>query len=101
MIMLSIAYCRRKELAPYGIVKFLIKSGICVLIMAVVVYVLDMFIPAQGGKLFQLLIVAIKGVVGILIYFVMAIILRMEETTYWIDRAKRLLKRGKAKKQTS
>lgn len=98
MIMLAVAYCRRKELAPHGIVKFLLKAALSVAVMAVLIYVMDRFLPAQGGKLAQLSIVAIKGIVAVAIYFAMAVILRMEEATYWIGRFKRILKRGSSKK---
>lgn len=99
MIMLAVAYCRRKELAPHGILKFLLKAGACVLIMAGVVYVLDKFVPAQGGKLSQLIIISIKGVVAILVYFAMAAVFRMEEATEWINKFKRkLFKKSAAKR---
>lgn len=99
MIMLAVAYCRRKELAPHGILKFLLKAGACVLIMAGVVYVLDKFVPAQGGKISQLIIISIKGVVAILAYFAMAAVFRMEEATEWINKFKRkLFKKSAAKR---
>jgi len=99
MIMLAIAYCRRKELAPHGILKFLLKAGACVLIMAGVVYVLDKFVPAQGGKISQLIIISIKGVAAILVYFAMAAVFRMEEATEWINKFKRkLFKKSAAKR---
>lgn len=99
MIMLAIAYCRRKELAPHGILKFLLKAGACVLIMAGVVYVLDKLVPAQGGKISQLIIISIKGVAAILVYFAMAAVFRMEEATEWINKFKRkLFKKSAAKR---
>lgn len=99
--MLAIAYCRRKELAPHGIVKFLLKSGLCVAVMAGIVFVLNIFLPAQGGKAMQLGIVALKGVVAVISFFAMAVILRMEEATYWIERAKNIFKKGKAKRSAT
>ena len=101
MIMLSIAYCRQKDIAPHGIFKFLLKSAVCVAVMAGVVFVVNLFLPAQGGKLMQLGIVAVKGIVAVVVFFAMAVILRMEEATYWIDRAKGIFKKGKAKKTTA
>ena len=88
MVILTLIYCKRKELAPHGILKFLIKSAVCVAVMGGVVFVLDHFIPAQGGKIIQLLIIAMKGIVAVIVYFAMAIILRMEEATEWINRYK-------------
>lgn len=67
--------------------------------MAGVVYVLDMFVPAQGGKISQLIIISIKGVVAILVYFAMAAVFRMEEATEWINKFKRkLFKKSAAKR---
>ena len=93
MIMLAVAYCRRKELAPHGIIGFLLKSAVCAVVMAGVVYVVDMFVPAQGGKFIQLAIIATKGIVAVVVFFAMAVILRMKEATYWIERFKRLFKK--------
>lgn len=88
MIMLSIMYCRQKEIAPHGIVRFLLKAAVCVTVMGLIVFVFDMFLPAQGGKLLQLLIISAKGIVAIAVYFAMAVIFRMPEATEWIDRFK-------------
>lgn len=98
MILLSIMYCRRKELAPHGIIKFLLKSALCVVIMAVAVFVLDRFLPGQGRKVVQLGIVALKGVVAVVVYFTCAVLLRMEEATEWINKFKaKLFKKSAAK----
>ena len=101
MIMLAIAYCRNKELAPHGIVKFLIKAGISVAVMAGVTYVVNIFVPAHGSKITQLAIDAVKGGIALVVYFAMAVIMRMEEATYWIAKIKRLFKRGGSKKAAS
>ena len=99
MIILAITYCRRKELAPYGIVRFLIKATVCVVVMALVVFVLDRFLPAQGGKITQLLIISIKGAVAVVVYFGMAVLLRMQEATEWINKFKsKVFKKTAAKK---
>ena len=99
MIILAIAYCRRKELAPYGIVRFLIKAAVCVAVMALAVFVLDRFLPAQGGKITQLLIISIKGAVAVVVYFGMAVLLRMQEATEWINKFKsKVFKKTAAKK---
>ena len=101
MIMLAVAYCRRKELAPHGIVLFLLKAALSVAVMAVIVFFMDRFVPAQGGKLSQLAIIAVKGIVAVVVYFAMAVILRMQEATYWIERFKRLIKKNPSKKTAS
>lgn len=98
MVMLAVFYCRRKELAPRGILKFLLKAGACVLVMAGIVFALDRFIPATGGKITQLLIISGKGIVAVVSYFVMAIVFRMEEATEWINKFKRKLSKKSASK---
>ncbi len=98
MIMLAIAYCRRKELAPHGIIRFLVKAAFSVAVMAGLVFVLDLFVPATGGKVLQLGIIALKGLVAVIVYFSVAVLLRMEEATYWIDRFKRIVSKWFSKK---
>ena len=98
----TLRMCRQKDIAPRGIFKFLLKSAVCVAVMAGIVYLADRFFPAQGGKIVQLLIVAAKGIVAIVVYFLMATILRMEEATEWINKFKaKLLKRSASAKKTS
>lgn len=98
MIMLAIAYCLRKELAPHGIVKFLVKSALCAVIMAGAVFFMDKLVPATGGKIMQLTIIACKGVLAVLIYFTVAVLFRVEEATYWIDK---FFKKKKAVRKTA
>ena len=99
MVLLAVTYCRRKELAPHGIVKFLLKAALCVTVMGVVVFIVDGFFPARGGKLMQLGIVGIKLVIGIVVYFGMAAVLRMQEATEWINKFKSKIFKKKAAKQ--
>ena len=101
MVMLSVAYCRQKDLAPHGIVKFLLKAAVCVAVMGGVVYLIDMFVPAQGGKIIQLAIVSLKGIAAIIVYFALAVMFRMEEATVWIDKFKSKLFKNKAAKKTA
>ena len=99
MGLLAVTYCRRKELAPYGIFKFLLKAALCVAVMGVVVFFVDGFFPARGGKLMQLGIVGVKLVIGVIVYFGMAALLRMQEATEWINRFKSKIFKKKAAKQ--
>ena len=98
MIILAVLYCRRKELAPFGIVRFLVKSALCSLVMAGSVFLLDKFMPAQGGKMTQLIIISVKGLLAVVVYFAMAVIFKMEEATYWIDK---FFKKKKAAPKTA
>ena len=99
MVLLAVTYCRRKELAPHGIVKFLLKAALCVAVMGAVVFFTDGFFPARGGKLMQLGIIGIKLVIGIVVYFGMAAVLRMQEATEWINKFKSKIFKKKAAKQ--
>lgn len=101
MVMLAVAYCRRKELAPHGILKFLLKSGLCAAVMTGIVYVADLLVPAQGGKPVQLAIIAMKGILAIAVYFIMALILRMDEATVWIDKIKNKIGKKLSKKTSA
>ena len=100
MIMLSVLYCRRKELAPHGIVVFLIKAFSAAAVMALVCYVLDGFVPGEGGKARQLAIFCAKGITAVIVYFVAAILMKMQEANFWIKKVKGRLGRG-AKKSAS
>lgn len=101
MVMLAIAYCRKKELAPHGIIIFLVKAALSVIVMAGLIYLMDKFIPAQGGKISQLVIIALKGLSAVIVYFAVAVMLRMKEATYWIEKVRRMVRRGPSKRAAS
>lgn len=88
MILLSVLYCKRKELAPHGILNFLIKSFAAAAVMTVVCFVFDRMLPGQGGKIRQLSIFCAKGITAVIVYFVIAILLKMPEATFWLKRFK-------------
>ena len=97
MILLSVLYCKRKELAPHGIVGFLVKSFAAAAVMAVVCFVFDRIVPGQGRKIQQLLIFGVKGITAVIIYFLIAILLKMEEANFWIKKIKGRVGRGSKK----
>ena len=97
MILLSVLYCKRKELAPHGIVGFLIKAFIAAGIMAAVCFIFDKFVPGQGRKIQQLAIFGAKGITAVIIYFGIAMLMKMEEATFWIKKIKGRLGRGSKK----
>ena len=101
MVVLVVVYCMQKELAPHGIVKFLVKSVVCVAVMGALSFSIDQFVPAQGGKLIQLGIISVKGVVAVFFYFAFAILFKMDEATVWIDKFKSKLFKKKAKKSAT
>ena len=94
MVLLSVLYCKRKELAPHGIVNFLVKSFIAAAVMALICFVFDKILPGQGGKVKQLSIFCLKGLTAVIVYFVIAILLKMEEANFWIKRVSGKLRRG-------
>jgi len=88
MLILIFLYFRRKVLAPRHMAGAIIKCFGAAIIMTAIVFALDKLIPAQGGKIMQLLIIALKGVVAVVVYFLATIFLKMEEATFWISRFK-------------
>ncbi len=86
MTVLCVIYCKDDRLKPRKIFGFLIKSGICVVIMILVISVLDYYFPASGTKIKQVSIVALKGVASVVVYFTAAFILKMPEARVWIDK---------------
>ena len=97
MILVSVLYCKRKELAPHGIVNFLVKSFIAAAVMALVCFVFDRLLPGQGRKIQQLMIFGLKGITAVIIYFLIAILLKMEEANFWIKKVKGRLSKGTKK----
>lgn len=93
LVTLYVIYCRDKKLAPRGIFRFFVRSGVCLIAMCVVVFFVDKLLPGQGTKITQLAIIALKGCIAVLVYFGCAIALRMSEATFWIDRIKTKLSR--------
>ena len=65
---------------------FFIKTAVCVSVMCAALWVLDMFFPGQGNKISQLTILAGKGIACVVIYFVLALVLKMPEATEWIGK---------------
>ena len=97
MILLAVLYCRRKELAPHGIVPFLVKSFSAAAVMALICFVFDKFVPGEGGKARELLIFCAKGITAVIAYFVIAILLKMQEANFWIKKVKGRLGRESKK----
>ncbi|SCW39554.1 putative peptidoglycan lipid II flippase [Ruminococcaceae bacterium YRB3002] len=92
MLVLILLYRRDKKIAPAGVWKTILKSFLCVIVMCVIVFVVDLFLPGEGSKVSQLIIISVKGIIAVVFYFGVALLLKMEEATYWIDRARNKLK---------
>lgn len=87
MSVLCIVYCMDKELMPRQMFMFLIKAFVAVALMCGSLMVLNMFINLEGGKMMDLMSLAIKGVVAVIVYFAMALIMKMPEANVWIKQA--------------
>ena len=61
--------------------------------------VFDKFLPGHGRKIQQLMIFGAKGITAVIIYFLIAILLKMEEANFWIKKFKGRL--GKGTKKTA
>ncbi|MBO4460199.1 MAG: murein biosynthesis integral membrane protein MurJ [Clostridiales bacterium] len=86
MIILLILYMRNKEIKPRNIGIFILKSAVCLIVMSFVLVLIEIFIHFGPGKLNSLLSLGLRGVVCLIVYFGMAIVLRMEEARFWLDR---------------
>ncbi len=87
MSVLCVVYCMDKELTPRKMLMFLVKAFVAVAVMCGTLIVLNMFINLEGGKMMNLISLAIKGVAAVIIYFVMALIMKMPEANVWIKQA--------------
>lgn len=85
LLVLCIFYCRRKELAPRNMVKFILKSIPCLGVMCLVLFILNRFLPLYDSKIKIIMILAVKGIVAVIAYFGMAIVMKTEESKYWIN----------------
>lgn len=86
MIVLCLLSRKYKEIKPHSMPSFFIKTAVCVSVMCAALWVLDMFFPGQGNKISQLTILAGKGIACVVIYFVLALVLKMPEATEWIGK---------------
>ncbi|MBO7449288.1 MAG: murein biosynthesis integral membrane protein MurJ [Clostridiales bacterium] len=93
LMLLVWIYCSNKKLAPRNLLKFILKSIICVTTMILVMILLNSVLPQGDRKIIQLAILALKGCVSIAVYFSAACLLRMDEALFWIKRV--LSKLGK------
>ncbi len=98
MALLITLYCMNKKLAPRKMFPMLIKSTVCALVALVIVFAFDFIIPAQGGKILQLAIISAKGIACVVVYFGMALALKMDEATFWINKMTSKLKTRGSKK---
>ena len=75
-------------------VKSLIASGGMCLVIVPLMYYLEDILPTEG-KFYHILHLGILFTVGVIVYFVMAILLKMQEVTMVTDLIKRKFGRKK------
>ncbi|MCQ2516312.1 MAG: murein biosynthesis integral membrane protein MurJ [Saccharofermentans sp.] len=85
MSILCIVYCSYKDLKPRKMIGFLVKAFVSVLLMCVSLIILNNVINLGGGKMMNLMSLAIKGVVAVIVYFAMALLMKMPEANIWIN----------------
>ena len=66
---------------------FIVKSLVCLAVLCAVVWVLNTVLPETGelnNKIYEILVMAAKVILGFCSYFAVACLLKMEEALYWI-----------------
>ena len=79
MILLALVYSRNKKLAPRRMKLFLVKSAICLGSLIIGLYLVNLLPFDPSRKLMQFAWFGGRAVLGFMIYFIMAFVLRMEE----------------------
>ena len=64
---------------------FILKSIPCLGVMCLVLFILNRFLPLYDSKIKIIMILAVKGIVAVVAYFGMAIVMKTEESKYWIN----------------
>ena len=98
LIVLVILYNRKKELSVSNIGSFLIKTFAASVIAVLPLKLIEHFTYSRfegAGKIVKLAVFACYGIVFVLIYFVLAYILKLDESKYWIDKFLGKLKKNK------
>lgn len=96
-VFLSLFFRKDKELAPKHLLRFALKSSLCLLFMVVALYLANKipFIPT--GKISEILYVAARAVFGLLIYLICAYLLKMPELRSSVNRIARRFRSGNEK----
>ncbi len=81
LILLAWVYCKNKVLAPKKIRVFIVKSVICLVAMVGFLYLVELIPWVPQRKIVQLFWVGVRCILGFVVYFVVAFLLKMEELT--------------------
>ena len=84
MLILCAVYFRNKKLRPHGLLRFISKEVLIVIVMSVVLIIFMQIYPTpEAGKIMRLSNLAIKVLVGLAVYLGAAKLLRMDEADEW------------------
>lgn len=103
MVILCVLYCRNADLKPKGIVRFILKSSVCFIVMCSILFIINKFLQPVSGmgrtadKLSQIGTLGIKGFLSFIIYMAVAFLMKMEEAGFWVDRFRNKLFKRSAK----
>lgn len=79
LILLVLVYNMNKRLAPKNIRLFLVKSAICMLVMMGVLFLINKIPYTPSGKIVSLIWFGCRSIIGFILYFACAFILKMDE----------------------
>lgn len=79
LVILCVIYSREAELKPVNLTPFLLRSGLSAACMCAALAIINLFVGTGSGKLVQLMIIAVKGIIAVIVYFAMAFVLRIPE----------------------
>ncbi len=88
-LFLVLNYRQYRDLVPTGILSFSIKAAICLLSLVVVLFFMNRFDYSPTGKMTEILLVTVKGTVGLIVYLSCAALLKMPELQSFVRRVQR------------
>jgi len=88
-IVLIMLYRRNRKIAPAGILPYLVRSALCLCVMFLIVFSLNMLPIHPYAKIPQLLWLAVRTFAGIGGYLLAARVMKMEELQSFIDKLHR------------
>ncbi|MBR1797089.1 MAG: murein biosynthesis integral membrane protein MurJ [Clostridiales bacterium] len=94
MTVLCVVYCRNKELRPHGMLTFIGKCALTLVIMCATLFVLNMYYPAPVGKVNELIAISVKFVAAGALYFALTVVFRVKESSEWISKALKLVRKS-------
>ncbi len=97
-LFLVLNYRRNKELVPKGILSFVLKASVCLAALVAALYFVNMIRYQPDGKIMEFLYVAIKAVIGLLVYIACAALLKMPELRSFLERVSERFTKKKSRR---